>query len=519
MSLVRATPRPPPPTDDGSSDDLKLIVSCQSGVLTVPLAVDKPTVLGREHGCDVVINDESVSRRHARIVPGNPPMLEDLGSTNGTFLLGKSIAPRKAVALPVGSVAQLGLATVVLQRQRVPIATTASMRQSAPSYATMPPPTPTPQQEGDRIIVDPMMQSLYRALATIGPTNLSVLILGETGTGKELFAEAVHAQSRRADRPFLKLNCGALPESILESELFGHEKGAFTGAVSAKPGLFEAADGGTVFLDEVGELTRATQVKLLRVLETGEVLRLGSVKPTRVDVRLVSATNQNLNQLVASSEFRMDLLFRINGFTVTLPPLRERRVEIAPLARFFAQRAAMRSGVRAPQLSMAAEDALMNFPWPGNIRELRNVMERAVALCPPDALFIDVEHLMLPNAEVPVFLPVSTADSMVMESVRLRPPPVPDRERFELPAEEELTQPSLRDRLQTFERERIEEALEQSGGHQGKAAELLGISRRTLFNKMEQFGIRKQRTMPPPPSSKTMPPPPSSKSIPPSSKK
>jgi transcriptional regulator with PAS, ATPase and Fis domain len=505
-------------------EGLALFISSQSGVLTVPLSSTEPTVLGRDGGCDVVINDESVSRKHAVIVPGTPPELEDLGSTNGTFLAGREIEPHSRVPLAVGSVAQLGMATIVLQKQRP---------QMQSQSATLPPPPPTIQMEGDRIVVDPMMQSLYRALSTIGPTTLSVLILGETGTGKEVFAEAVHQRSRRANEPFLKLNCGALPESILESELFGHEKGAFTGAVAAKQGLFESADGGTVFLDEVGELSRATQVKLLRVLETGEVLRIGSVKPKKVDVRLVSATNQNLNHLVAASEFRTDLLFRINGFTVTLPPLRERLADIGPLARFFAARAAARAGVRAPELTLAAIQALKRFSWPGNIRELRNVMERSVALCPPDATSIDIEHLLLPQEEV--IVPISSPPSalaatsslavfsdnpmsdMTMESVRLRPPP--------FSVDDEPTQPRLRQRLQVFERERIEEALKESGGHQGRAANLLGISRRTLFNKMEQFGIRRPRgsTDAPPPSSKSMPPssqssPPSSKSVAPSSK-
>ncbi len=502
---MRPTPRPPRPPPPGEGDEaegeleLTLFVSCQGGVSNVPLRTDKPSVIGRDVTSDIVIPDESVSRKHAVIVPGNPPRLEDLGSTNGTFLLGREIESNVSHDFPVGSVAQIGMATVALQRMRSPSSALGEL-------PTAPPPPPTMQIDGERVVVDPMMQSLYRALATVGPTTLSVLILGETGTGKEVFAEAVHQRSRRESRPFLKLNCGALPESILESELFGHERGAFTGAVTSKPGLFEAADGGTVFLDEVGELTRATQVKLLRVLETGEVIRIGSVKPKKVDVRLVSATNRNLNQLVASSEFRMDLLFRINGFTVTLPPLRSRPADIPALARHFAARAAMRGGMRTLEFTKAALDALAQYPWPGNIRELRNVIDRSIALCPPEAVVIDVGELLLPTLEeslvaapVPVFSDSPMADSAMMESVRLRPMKVDVSAAF---AREELTQPTLRERLQIFEREQIEQALETSGGHQGRAAQLLGISRRTLFNKMEQLGIRRPRGDGEPPSSR-----------------
>jgi transcriptional regulator with PAS, ATPase and Fis domain len=392
MSGARATPRPPPP-DDSSPDleisvdeELELIVSCQNGAQTLVLPPDRSSVLGRDAICDVVIQDESVSRRHAVIHRGNPPMLEDLGSTNGTMVLGKPVT-EKLVPFPIGSVAQVGLATIVLQKPRRPSL-------SLPA-ATLRPAAPTSHEP---VVADPAMQGLYRVLASIAPTNLTVLVLGETGTGKEIFAEAIHTRSPRRGRPFLKLNCGALPESILESELFGHEKGAFTGAVQTKPGLFEAADTGSLFLDEVAELPRTTQVKLLRVLESGEVLRIGSVKPRRVDVRLISATNRDLNQLVGSSEFRMDLLFRINGFTFVLPPLRERVAEIAPLARYFAGRAASVVGARIPEFTLAAIEALQSYAWPGNIRELRNVIDRSVALCPVHVAAIDVEHLLLPQA-------------------------------------------------------------------------------------------------------------------------
>jgi transcriptional regulator with PAS, ATPase and Fis domain len=484
MSGAPATPSPASPRGFGEGDpgddpdeELELIVSCQTGVTTLPVPPRAEIVIGRDGGSDVVIADESVSRRHALLARGSPPTIRDLGSTNGTQVLGKPIG-MKAVPFRVGSVAQVGLVTVVLQRRR-------RHPHAAPSV-TLRPASPAALEP---IVVDPTMQGLYRVVASIAPTPLSVLLLGETGTGKEVVAEAIHARSPRRGAALLKLNCGALPEAILESELFGHERGAFTGADKAKPGLFEAADSGTLFLDEVGELPRSTQVKLLRVLESGEVLRVGSVSPRRVDVRLVSATNRDLNRLVASTEFRMDLLFRINGFTFMIPPLRERKAEIAPLARSFAERAAARVGVRIPELTLAAIHALERYPWPGNIRELRNVIDRSVALCPPSERALDVAHLLLPELEevlplTPRGIP-SLGDEADGESTAVT-----------AVAEQALTQPGLRDRMQGFERERIEEALARSDGHQGKAAKLLGISRRTLFNKLEQYQIKRARRSP-----------------------
>ena len=238
------------------------------------------------------------------------------------------------------------------------------------------------------------MQRLYALLDVIAPSPLSVLVLGETGVGKEVFAEALHQRSQRRAKPLLKLNCAALPATIHEAELFGYEKGAFTGATAAKPGLFEAADGGTVMLDEIGDLPLVTQAKLLRVLETGEVLRLGSVKTTTVDVRFISATNVDLEARVEAGTFRADLFFRLDGISVVLPPLRDRKADIAPLARMFTARVATRMDRTAPQLSRDAIALLEQHAWPGNVRELRNVIERALAFDPlPPAL--SAEHLRL----------------------------------------------------------------------------------------------------------------------------
>ena len=233
---------------------------------------------------------------------------------------------------------------------------------------------------GDAIACDPASVRVFRLVERIADTALSVVFLGETGVGKEVCAERLHRLSPRANAPFVRLNCAALSETLLDSELFGHERGAFTGASADKVGLLESASGGTVFLDEIGDMPLATQVKLLRVLESKEVVRVGSVRPRRIDVRVVSATHRDLPELITEGRFREDLYYRLNGISVIVPPLRERVADISPLARHFAARFA-RKGTKPLELAEDAVAALEAQTWPGNVRELRNVVERAVALC------------------------------------------------------------------------------------------------------------------------------------------
>src|SRR5205807_6031430 len=234
--------------------------------------------------------------------------------------------------------------------------------------------------EGPTILVgkSPLMAAVHRLIATVAPTDSTVLILGDTGTGKELAARTLFQQSKRADMPFVPVNCGALSENLVESELFGHIKGSFTGADRDHKGLFEVANGGTLFLDEVGELNKNIQVKLLRFLESGEIRRVGETKPFRTDVRVICATNRDLRQMVPHDEFREDLYFRINTFELRLPPLRERRSDIPDLARHLLSRAAKRPVDQVADLLTAeAVDALLEHDWPGNVRELANAMEHA----------------------------------------------------------------------------------------------------------------------------------------------
>ena len=234
---------------------------------------------------------------------------------------------------------------------------------------------------------------MLKEVETVAPTDSTVLIRGETGTGKELIARALHELSPRRERTFVKINCAAIPTGLLESELFGHEKGAFTGAITQKIGRFELAHEGTLFLDEVGDIPPELQPKLLRVLQEQEFERLGSTRTVRVDVRLVAATNRDLAQMVADGQFRSDLYYRLNVFPVMLPPLRERRDDIPRLVRHFAQKVARRMGRRIETIPAEAMDALVQYPWPGNVRELENVIERAVILSPGPALHINLSEL------------------------------------------------------------------------------------------------------------------------------
>jgi transcriptional regulator with AAA-type ATPase domain len=541
-------------------------------VATHALPATGEVVIGRDAGCDVRIDDPSLSRRHVRLWIAEAMTIEDLGSSNGTFLAGKRLAPGAPAPLAVDEIVTIGGVGIVVQHhahlapQRtlwghgyfelrlaeectraeragtgfgvlrvraidpgaadllsaavrdidvvgtyapnewevlvldaapataseladrvrgaipgaaVALATFPADGRDAWSLGSCAAARLAPGIRSATSAPEPVASDLPPRLAPIGPMqgllaladrvavgDISVLILGETGVGKEVLADHVHARSRRAAGPLLKLNCAAMPEQLLESELFGHERGAFTGATAVKPGLLEQADGGSVFLDEIGELPPATQAKLLRVIEQREILRVGALKPRAIDVRFLAATHRDLPIAIASGRFREDLYFRIAGVTLQIPPLRDRPDEIVPLAERFAQRAAAALGQPTPAIAPAARALLRGYRWPGNVRELRNVIERATLLCDGtiDVGQLPDDRMSRPAAAAP---PEASTAAAGLGEVRVQ--------------------------ADALERQAIESALARSGGNQTEAARQLGISRRTLTNKLNLHGFDRPR--------------------------
>ncbi len=300
------------------------------------------------------------------------------------------------------------------------------------------------------------MQEIFATLERVAPTRATVLVAGESGTGKDLIARAIHFHSPRRDRPFVKINCAAIPENLMESELFGYEKGAFTGAETSKPGKFEQADTGTVFLDEIGDVPPATQVKLLRILQERAFERLGSNKTREIDVRVVAATNVDLRAALESGEFREDLYYRLNVVPVEMPPLRERKEDIPALTAHFIAKYATEMGSRVTGISGEALQALRRHHWPGNVRELENVIERALVMCPG-------ERLELPDIRLDQNVTAQNA-----------PPP-------ELLPEGKT--------LQEHEEDLIRAALEKAKGNKSQAARMLGLTRNALRYRLSQMGL------------------------------
>jgi two-component system response regulator AtoC len=450
-----------PPLSSGERVDLVFVLDGQSTAR--PLPEKGRLVIGRDPETSVCISHRSLSREHAALTVPDL-VIEDLGSTNGTFVRalqsdGSTVETRVVAGQPVrvsaGATLRFGAVTAVL----VPSFVRAS---DEGAIAT------------ESVLIDPRMREIDALVARVAPSDIPVLILGETGVGKEVLAEKIHRSSARRTRPMLKLNCAALSEQLVESELFGHEKGAFTGATAAKPGLIETATGGTVMLDEIGDLRLDAQAKLLRVLEEGKVLRVGAVTARPVDVRFVAATHRDLEQSVTKGAFRRDLYFRLAGVVLRIPPLRERRSEILPLTRGFLKAACARHKRSfEPALSDELLRFLQNHPWTGNVRELRHSVERAVLLC--DGSVLEVRHFDLsgPMLEAPLPAPSALA--------REKPSTAPAPET-----------PASRNPL-GLTRERIIAALEQHAGNQTRAAKSLGVARRTLVNWIERYDLARPR--------------------------
>jgi two-component system nitrogen regulation response regulator NtrX len=332
------------------------------------------------------------------------------------------------------------------------------------------------QQLGERYVMvgeSAAVERLRAEIAQAAPTNGRALIFGENGTGKELVARAIHARSRRASGPFVEVNCAAIPEELIESELFGHAKGAFTGALTTRKGKFELADGGTLFLDEVGDMSLKTQAKVLRALQENRIEPVGGAGSVSVDVRVIAATNKNLEEEIRAGRFRDDLYFRLNVIPFHVPPLRERRGDVPLLAHHFMQVLSAEHGRRPREISPSALDVLTRLPWPGNVRELRNIIERLVIMTPGERIEVDD----LPSS-LPVVLPGAERPTGGGSGVE-------PGERGTLAAARE-----------EFEKGYILERYRESGGNMSRTAEALGVERSNLYRKMKAFGILPSRRDP-----------------------
>ena len=462
--LKQTTPREPEPTG-ADPTPRSLLLLTPKGPVCCPLPDRGRVTLGRADAADITVDDDEVSRLHVAIDLGPTVTVTDLGSRNGTRVDGCALSPDTPFPLPPGRAFEFGGTFGVMQARRTarPPDGAESVRDGAP---------PVPGMRASVVIADPAMKSLHAMVERVARGEINVLLLGETGVGKEVFAERVHQRSPRAGGPLVRLNCAAISESLLESELFGHEKGAFTGAAAARVGLLETAQHGTLFLDEIGELPAGTQVKLLRVLEERRVTPVGGRASRPIDVRVVSATHRDLESDVRDGRFRMDLWFRLNGISLVIPPLRERQGEVPALAALFLTEAAARSRISpAPALSAEALSLLIAWRWPGNLRELRNVMERA-ALLATDGVILP-EHL--PD---------------VMRAPPSAPPPRGPSPSVPPSAPRDS---SLRGELEAQERQRIVDALAACAGNQTRAAAALGMPRRTLVFKLARYGIARPR--------------------------
>ena len=460
-------------TEDPTFDGLQLLVLEASGLAVYPLPENGSITIGRAVECDVQLRDPMASRRHATLHV-RPLVIEDRGSANGTLVGSRVIEPGTSSSIQLGQAIAIGGALLIVRRS-------GNDQGGSPSEGAD---RALPCGNEAVVVRDPAMAKLHALVERIASGPINVLLLGETGVGKDVIAEAIHRKSSRREAALVRINCAALSETLLESELFGHERGAFTGAVSAKPGLIEVGNGGTVFLDEVGELSPTLQAKLLRVIEARELTRVGGLRPRPVDVRFIAATNRDLQASVAHRGFRADLFYRLNGTSILIPPLRERTNEIIPLAEMFLARTAAHMGLSTPpRLSPAGQDALLRHPWPGNIRELRNVVERAALLCSDGR--IGAEDLAL----APVPAPSSARST---GSSTTLPPPASNGASH---GDHEQREPGPKG--EEDERTRIIRALEACNGNQTRAAKLLSMPRRTLVAKLPRYSIPRPRKIDP----------------------
>lgn len=466
----------------GRPDALTLCAISPGGFAPHRLPREGTVSLGRGKEARLQIRDPSMSRIHAIVKIGEAIFVEDVGSKNGTSVRGRRLAPGERSQLAIGDSFEAGSTTLVL----VPFAAGVGATNHRPNVPQrFEDALPSESLPDDSVIIrEAAMKEIYDLARRFAARDISVLILGETGTGKEILAETIHRYSNRRNRPMLRLNCAAFTESLLESELFGYEKGSFSGAVQDKPGLLEAASGGTVFFDEVGEMPLSLQAKLLRVIEDRTVRRVGSVHSRPIDVRFVVATNRDLRQEAARGAFRSDLYYRFNGVSLELPPLRERQSEIEPLMLTFLHRAAKNAGCEPPALSREVREFLHVYPWPGNIRELRNLTERAFVLCGDDGV-LTLQHLPV-EARSKV---ARGTFKVVAEDPLARIQAIP-------PASSDIPPaaiPSAIASVESAERDVIADVLQRCAGNQSRAAKMLGISRTTLVSRILQYNLPRPR--------------------------
>jgi two-component system, NtrC family, nitrogen regulation response regulator GlnG len=424
-------------------------------------------MVGSGKTCDLRLFDEQVSRRHLELcAEARGVRITDLGSLNGTYLDGVRI--ERAVLLR-DAMLSLGATTLAIRIAAEPIQLMLSPR----------------RQFGRAVGASEAMRHVFALLEQAAQTDVTVLFEGDSGTGKDILAQSLHERSARADGPFVVVDCAALPEHLVESELFGHERGAFTGATERSPGRFEQAQGGTLFLDEIGDMPPEAQTRLLRVLQQGEFTTVGGRQPRKADVRIVAATHQNLKALIAEGRFREDLYYRLAVVPIRLPPLRERTADLADLARHFLRRA-VDEGMSRKSLTPEALDALRAHSWPGNVRELENLMRRLAVLCPEDRIPAGAVTQEL-AAQAPDRL---DADGVLPAARSLSAAVEMHIERYFRRHGEVLPPPGLYDRvLREVELPLIALTLAATRGNQLRAADLLGINRNTLRKKIRELDI------------------------------
>ena len=436
---------------------LSLVVYHHDGTESAPLEPDASVVVGRRKPAAICVPSAKLSRAHARfsLDASGAITVTDLGSTNGTWVGGARVE-RAMIALGDEVILGDAIATVLVTPRPEPIVATPAG--AAGSEAP--------------IAVAPAMREALAIAARVAASSVPVILQGETGSGKEVVARYLHENGPRASGALVCVNCAAIPGQLVESMLFGHERGAFTGAGQRQKGVFEEADGGTVFLDEIGELGPSAQAALLRVLETGRCSRVGSARETAVDVRVIAATHRDLEALRDAGGFRADLYYRLGVMVITVPPLRDRIDDVEPLARLFMARA----GGRVRDIAPEALALLKRYAWPGNVRELRNTLERASVLASGDV--IRPEHLPTKMVAAASILSPRVAAATATEL----PPP---------PGAPAATAEELRARLQEVEAAVLREALEAAGWNQSEAARRLGMPIRTLSHKAKALGLKK----------------------------